>query len=364
MIRVILTTRNASVKNPPAPLNDEMVTMLSVLAIDAGGTSTRAVIVDERRALPRIGHSGGGNPISAGFEPALDSLAAATRMALESSHGIEVISSAMIAMAGATSQDAARGVDTTFTELGLRGELALESDLLAMFRSGTLSASGYALIAGTGSVAARVEAGTLGTVLAAPAGSWATAAPGSGSATGWHAPSWRFWMAAGRKPRSLQRCCPRWASPRPGSAPTVGHACSWTSSTRCTRCRRSALPVRAVGLPVAADPVALEILRAAAAELVDTLAAIRPEHADGPVVLGGSIRPDAWRESGGAGTVERSDGSRTDRGTRRHRRCRRARALTRAGVSRYPMQDRSAAGVAACRQTPTTGSNRDQIVRS
>ena len=67
-----------------------MVTMLSVLAIDAGGTSTRAVIVDEAGNCLGFGHSGGGNPISAGFEPALASLAAATRMALESSHGTEV----------------------------------------------------------------------------------------------------------------------------------------------------------------------------------------------------------------------------------------------------------------------------------
>ena len=37
------------------------------------------------------------------------------------------------------------------------------------------------------------------------------------------------------------------------------------------------------------DAVALEILPAAAVELVDTLAAIRPAHANGPVVLGGSI---------------------------------------------------------------------------
>ena len=57
-----------------------MVTMLSVLAIDAGGTSTRAVIVDEDGSCLGFGHSGGGNPISAGFEPALASLAAAASM--------------------------------------------------------------------------------------------------------------------------------------------------------------------------------------------------------------------------------------------------------------------------------------------
>ncbi|WP_346234348.1 hypothetical protein, partial [Parafrigoribacterium mesophilum] len=37
------------------------------------------------------------------------------------------------------------------------------------------------------------------------------------------------------------------------------------------------------------DAVALEILTTAAIELVDTLATIRPAHATGPVVLGGSI---------------------------------------------------------------------------
>ena len=118
--------------------------MLSVLAIDAGGTSTRAVIVDEDGSCLGFGHSGGGNPISAGFEPALASLAAAASMALESS-GTEDISSALIAMAGATSRMPRQELTRRFAALGVRGELALESDLLAMFRSGTLAVRGYAL---------------------------------------------------------------------------------------------------------------------------------------------------------------------------------------------------------------------------
>jgi glucosamine kinase len=335
-----------------------MVTMLSVLAIDAGGTSTRAVIVDEGGNCLGFGHSGGGNPISAGFEPALASLAAATRMALDSSRGVEVISSAVIAMAGATSRMPREELTRRFTELGLRGELVLESDLLAMFRSGTLSASGYALIAGTGSVAARVEAGTLGTV--SGGAGWLLGDGGSG-----------FWIGH-RVARSVVAFLDG-RGPETALTAALLSAVGLTATGERAHGRARVLldlidalySMPPVGLsrfaPLAfqsrADPVALEILRAAATELVDTLAAIRTAHAEGPVVLGGSIlapmpggNPVAKAlasELKGAELIEARDGVVGAA----------VLALTRAGVTvDAPMQDLISRGVAAFRQTVTTGS--------
>ena len=149
-VRVILTGRNSSVKALHAHLNDEMTTMPNILAIDAGGTSTRAVVVDESGNCLGFGQSGGGNPISAGFGPALAALAEATSLAQATSG--PRLSSALIAMAGATSRMPRQELKERFIALGLHGELTLESDLLAMFRSGTLAPSGYALIAATGGV--------------------------------------------------------------------------------------------------------------------------------------------------------------------------------------------------------------------
>ncbi|MEO7006944.1 MAG: BadF/BadG/BcrA/BcrD ATPase family protein [Terrimesophilobacter sp.] len=290
VVRVILSGKDVSVKIPEAGFNDEMVTMLSVLAIDAGGTSTRAVLVDDAGNCLGYGASGGGNPISSGFAPALASLAAATRTALGSSPGVHTFSSVLIAMAGATSRMPRRELTERFTGLGLNGDLALESDLLAMFRSGTLSECGYALIGGTGSVAARVDAGTLGTV--SGGAGWLLGDGGSG-----------FWIG-----HRVTRAVVAFLDGRgPSTALTEAllSAVGLTDTGERAHGRLRVLlglidalyaisPVELSRFaPLAfqspGDAVAEEILRSAAVELVDTLAAIRPAHASGPVVLGGSI---------------------------------------------------------------------------
>jgi N-acetylglucosamine kinase-like BadF-type ATPase len=330
-----------------------MVTMLSVLAIDAGGTSTRAVLVDEGGQCLGFGHAGAGNPISAGFAPALASLTAATRMAMESSQSTEPISSAMIAMAGATSRMPREELTRRFTELGLSGELALESDLLAMFRSGTLSPSGYALIAGTGSVAARVEADTLGTV--SGGAGWLLGDGGSG-----------FWIGH-RVARSVVAFLDG-RGPETALTTALLSAVGLTATGERAHGRARVLldlidalysvpPVELsrfapLAFQLPGDPVALEILRAAATELVATLAAIRDPDADGPVVLGGSIlaaRPGGnpvaqalASELKGAELIEARDGVVGAA----------VLALSRAGVRvDTTMQDRIARGVAAFRQS-------------
>jgi N-acetylglucosamine kinase-like BadF-type ATPase len=334
-----------------------MVTMLSVLAIDAGGTSTRAVIVDEGGQCLGFGHSGAGNPISVGFEPALASLTAATRMALESSPSAEPISSAMIAMAGATSRMPREELTRRFTELGLSGELALESDLLAMFRSGTLSASGYALIAGTGSVAARIEAGTLGTV--SGGAGWLLGDGGSGYWIGHRVARAVVAFLDGRGPET---------SLTPALLSAVGLTATGERAHGRARVLLDLIDALYAMPPVElsrfaplafqarGDAVSDGILRAAAARLVDTLAAIRPEHADGPVVLGGSIlgampggNPVAQALASaleGAELIQARDGVVGAA----------VLGLTRAGVAvDAPMQDRIGRGVASFRQRTTTG---------
>jgi glucosamine kinase len=350
--------RSAPVKKFRAHLNDETVTMLSVLAIDAGGTSTRAVIVDEHGRCLGFGAAGGGNPISAGFEAALDSLAAATSMALASSPGIEAISSALIAMAGATSRMPRQELTRRFTALGVRGELALESDLLAMFRSGTLSDDGYALIAGTGSVAARIEAGRLGTV--SGGAGWLLGDGGSG-----------FWIGH-RVARAVVASLDG-HGPATALTPALLSAVGLTATGERAHGRARVLlelidalyampPVELSGFAPLAfqerdDAVAHEILQGAAAELVDTLAAIRPAHAGGPVVLGGSIlgamahgNPVAQALSSalrGAQLIQARDGVVGAA----------VLALTRAGVSvDAAMQDRIGRDVARLRQSTVMGS--------
>lgn len=134
--------------------------MQEILAIDAGGTGTRAVIADLDGHCRGFGTAGAGNPISAGFDGALDAYATATRMALGTQRettDAQPYSSILIAMAGKSARLPMPRIASRLEAIGVSGPIELESDLLAMFCSGTPSPNGYALAAGTGAVAARVS---------------------------------------------------------------------------------------------------------------------------------------------------------------------------------------------------------------
>lgn len=274
------------------------MTMHTILAIDAGGTSTRAVILDTAGTCLGLGHAGGGNPISAGFDGALASLAMATRQAMSFS-GVDSFSSALIAMAGATSRMPREELSARFASLGLRGGLTVESDLLAVFRSGTLAPRGYALVAGTGSVAARIEDGELAAV--SGGAGWLLGDGGSG-----------FWIGH----RVVRAVVAQLDGRGPETALTalLLAALELTPTAERAHGRSRVLldlidalyalpPVRLsrfapLAFQAQGDPVARAILEDAAAELVATLAAIRLDDADGPVVLGGSILGDIAASAG------------------------------------------------------------------
>ena len=139
-----------------------MVTMRNYLAIDAGGTSTRAVLLDSSGHCFGYGTAGGGNPVSRGFPGALESLAQATSKALGG--GRQNISEAILAMAGASLELPKHLFRDRFMTLGLTGKVMIESDLLAAFYSGTYQDEGCALIAGTGAVGARISGAELAAV--------------------------------------------------------------------------------------------------------------------------------------------------------------------------------------------------------
>ncbi|WP_449374278.1 N-acetylglucosamine kinase [Arthrobacter psychrolactophilus] len=128
--------------------------MSNFLAIDAGGTSTRAVLVDTSGHCFGYGTAGGGNPVSRGIGPALEALVAASERALSGTGTFP--SQVLIAMAGASLELPLNSYYDSFSALGLTGNVVIESDLLAAFYSGTFHNDGIALIAGTGAVGARI----------------------------------------------------------------------------------------------------------------------------------------------------------------------------------------------------------------
>src|SRR5215203_3253482 len=116
------------------------------LALDAGGTSSRAVVLDASGRAYGYARAGSGNPTATGIRDAVNAIGVAAEQAL----------------AGATGPR--RPVSDRLAALGVR-RVVLEHDLLGIFHSGTAALDGYALIAGTGTVAARIRGGRLDRVV-------------------------------------------------------------------------------------------------------------------------------------------------------------------------------------------------------
>lgn len=261
-----------------------------LLAVDAGGTSTRAVVLDASGHAYGYGLAGGGNPTAGGIAEAVNAIGSAARQALvgrDRPGGTTV--SAMIAMAGEQTEAFAEQVSARLAALGV-GEVALQPDLLGVFHSGTPQRDGYALIAGTGTVAARVRNGRLDRVVGGRG--WLLGDAGGG-----------FWIG-----HAVARAV---VAALDGQAPpteltglvldAVGIGADPTTAdgrARALRALISALYARrpvelAAFAPLAfatyEDPVARAILVGASAALADLVTAVRAPDLPGPVVVGGSV---------------------------------------------------------------------------
>jgi N-acetylglucosamine kinase-like BadF-type ATPase len=130
-----------------------------LLGVDAGGTSTRAVLVDGTGRCVGYGLAGGGNPVSWGPERATAQIVAAVTGATEAAHYPGPIEVAVLAMAGGSAFSASDMLGRALVPLGVGGPVEFAPDLLATFCSGTAELDGYALVAGTGAAAVRVRGG-------------------------------------------------------------------------------------------------------------------------------------------------------------------------------------------------------------
>lgn len=139
--------------------------MRIIVAIDAGGTSSRAVVLDPSGVCRGFGRAGAGNPTAVGIEAAVEALGLAVARALGPARvEPDVDSLVVIALAGAETPEFLDRLASRFADLGLVGAIAIEPDLLGTFCSGTALDHGYAVIAGTGAIAARVSDGRIHTV--------------------------------------------------------------------------------------------------------------------------------------------------------------------------------------------------------
>jgi N-acetylglucosamine kinase-like BadF-type ATPase len=259
------------------------------LAVDAGGTSTRAVLLDTSGRAYGYGRSGVGNPTAAGIRQAVNCIGSATEQAMAHVAASERPALALIAMAGEKTPDFREQVVSRLTVLGVH-QVVLEHDLLGIFHSGTAVRDGYALIAGTGTVAARIRGGRLDRV--AGGKGWLLGDAGGG-----------FWIG-----HAVARAVVASLDGQGQNTALAGlvmnaigieaHTDSLTARAEALRQLVSALYARppislAEFAPLAfaahVDPVARTILIGASAALADLLSAVRAPDLSGPVVVGGSI---------------------------------------------------------------------------
>lgn len=274
--------------------------MRKILAIDAGGTSSRAVLLDSSGACSGFGRASGGNPTAVGVAGAVDALTLAAERALGGRIPSPTSDSiVVIALAGTATPPFITLLESRLAGLGLAGRTVIEPDLLGTFCSGTPLAEGYAVIAGTGTIAARISDGQIHTVKGGSG--WLLGDAGSG-----------FWIGqqvARAVVASLDGLGPpttltqllleatgieRTGARSRGRSEELSRLVHELYALRPVELARFA-PLAFQALDVSpADPVAREILEAAAEGIARVLIAARePEFGDTPVpdvvVLGGSV---------------------------------------------------------------------------
>ncbi|MGK5681429.1 N-acetylglucosamine kinase [Actinoplanes sp. URMC 104] len=245
-----------------------------VVGVDAGGTSTRAVVATVDGRIVGRGSGGAGNPLTAGPAAAASSLADALRAAL---HGVpaERVVRGVLGVAGTSALTAGGGsaYGKVWTRLGLTCPRVVVGDAVTAFAAGSPAPGGIVLIAGTGAIAAEVSGTSV--VRTVDGNGWLLGDLGSGR-----------WIGL-----AALRCAVRqWSSP---FAASIASRAGVTSADALIRWAQrlpfaeiDALAPLVCSLARAGDPLAGSITSAAARELIRSLDEL-PR--DGPVVLAGGL---------------------------------------------------------------------------
>ncbi|MGX6603475.1 N-acetylglucosamine kinase [Micromonosporaceae bacterium Da 78-11] len=247
-----------------------------VVGVDAGGTSSRAVVATTAGRI--VGRAGGGpgNPLSAGLSAATE-IGLAVRRALSGFDPSDVVAGTL-GIAG-TSVAGDPAVAAAFAEMwrwaGLTCRMTVTGDVITAFAAGTAAASGVVLIAGTGAIAADIQDHRIART--ADGHGWLLGDEGSGR-----------WIGL----RAVRAAVREWSSPL---ATLVAAQAGVGSADELIRWAQG-LPLAAIGAltPLvcaadrAGDPTARSIVAEAVARLVGTLGSL-DSPADRPVVLAGGL---------------------------------------------------------------------------
>jgi N-acetylglucosamine kinase-like BadF-type ATPase len=266
---------------------------MKYLAVDVGGTSTRAVVIEADGTCVGYGTAGSGNPTSSGAAVALSSILTAARAAMDRC-GLAAadLAAATVGIAGAGGATGPR-LHAELVGAGLSEHLTLEPDLLVAFHSGSIAGEGYALVAGTGSAAVRVRGGWIEAT--SDGLGWLLGDGGSGFWIGHRAVLAASSALDHRGPPTalvglvlaelgIEESAARDSGGRPSA---LQHLVGAVYRLRPIELARLAPVVFAA--EAAGDDVARQIVDAAADALTTTLAAVIVPDIDGPLVLSGGV---------------------------------------------------------------------------
>lgn len=250
--------------------------MVLVLGVDAGGTTSKAVIADASGVILGRGSGGPGNPSAVGASAA-SAIGSAVRSALGTLDPGSV-ASGVVGVAG-VSMLADPGVAAAFqaqwVTLGLTCEIEIVGDAETAFAAGGPWSSGAVLVSGTGAVAALIDA--LRVVRTADGLGWLLGDEGSGMWLGLQAvrSAARHWSATGLAARVAAHA----------GATSPDQLVHWAGQLPLASFATLAPVVCA--LADAGDPAAERIVTEAVARLVATLDEL--EAPGEPVVLAGAL---------------------------------------------------------------------------
>ncbi|MFF1608026.1 N-acetylglucosamine kinase [Amycolatopsis sp. NPDC058278] len=142
--------------------------MSFAVGVDAGGTSTRAALVDATGAVLGTGRGEGANPNAHAPEVAAGRIAGAITAAL-GAHDPGAVRACVVGMAGVSKlsdQGVAAVFDAAWTRIGLTCAVRTVADAEVAYASATPAPDGTVVVAGTGSIVGRIRkrrlAGTTG----------------------------------------------------------------------------------------------------------------------------------------------------------------------------------------------------------
>lgn len=255
---------------------------MRLLGLDLGGSSARAVLCDEQGRLLGQGRAAGANPRSAMGDPA-GNIAGAVRQALGGGQAPDAVAVGAAGTGSARRAEVVAIIDDGLARAGVEARAIVQTDLDIAFRAAAPSSDGRLLLAGTGAAAVRYQGWRQ--IRRADGLGWLLGDAGSGAWIGREVLRRVAASLEGRGP-STTMAVPvlEHLGIRPCDDDLTQRMVRATDGTRAAEWARLA----PVALRYEKDPVAAEILDAAARALVSTAQTV----GEGATVLAGGLLAD------------------------------------------------------------------------